>query len=43
MKNLKKWLNECNEEGMSNGDAIYMGIGIFIGTLAPFILYKIFG
>lgn len=40
---MKKWLNQCNEEGISNGDAIYMGVGVFIAVILPFILYKIFG
>lgn len=43
MKKVKEWLKKCNEEGISNGDAIFMGVGITVGTLLPFILYKIFG
>ncbi len=40
---MKKWLNECNEDGVSNGDAICMSVGVFIAILLPFILCKIFG
>ena len=40
---MKKWLSECNEEGVSNGDAIIIGVGIFFAMILPVILYKIFG
>lgn len=40
---MKKWLNECNEEGVSNGDALYMGIVVFIAMILPFVLYRICG
>lgn len=40
---MKKWLSEYNEEGISNGDAIYMGVGVLFATVLLAILYKIFG
>lgn len=40
---MKKWLSECDEEGISNRDAIIMGTVVFFAIVLPFILYKIFG
>lgn len=40
---MKRWLNTCNEEGISNGDALYMSIGIVIAFLIPIILKYIGG
>lgn len=39
---MKKWLNKCNEEGVSNGDTITAAIVIGITFAVLIILYKYF-
>ena len=37
---MRKWLNQCNEDGVSNGDAITMAVGVLIAFILPIIIYK---
>ena len=39
---MKKWLNKCNEEGVSNGDALTAAIVIGITFVVLIVLYKYF-
>lgn len=39
---MKKWLNQCNEEGISNGDAVYVIICTCIAIITLVILCKFF-
>lgn len=41
MKTIKLFLSKTNEEGMSNGDAITMSVGVLCALLIPAILIKI--
>ena len=40
---MKKWLFTCNEEGISNFDAIVGGATVFMAFIIPIILAKVFG